>query len=226
MAGVPGGWVPTAALLLVVVGSHDRQDYVLAYAGLTLMSAVLAEVVNMILPALPLQRPARLLNDLRNTLVGELDALADSSGPPGDVAASTERSSLGHVDHLLAEMRSAVRESAEAADLNRCARNQRETLRGLHRQAQALGQLGFLGQELGLLVDDHDSGGGWLGLAPRSGAPPLRRCAPWLMRGGGDCGQIRLGAHHHGRRRCRPRCRHVPRTPARRHVAPGPAGHQ
>jgi len=84
---------------------------------------------------------------------------------------SAERSSQGHLDHLLGEMRSAVRESGEAADANRRARNQRQTLRDLHRQAQALEQLGFLVQDLGLLLDDHDSGGGSQGSAPQARLP-------------------------------------------------------
>jgi len=161
------GWVPTAAVITLVVGSHDKQDYLLAYAGLTLMGAVLAVVLNMILPALPMQRSARSLTDLRDAVAGELDALADSYGPTGDAGACTERSSQRHLDHLLGEMRSAVRESGEAADANRRARNQRETLRDLHRQAQALEQLGFLVHYLGLLLDDHNSGGGSLGPSPQ-----------------------------------------------------------
>jgi len=161
------GWVPTAALITLVVGSHDKQNYVLAYAGLTLMGAVIAVVVNMILPALPLQRSARSLTDVRDTVAGELDALADSYGPPVDAGARTERSSHRHLDHLLEEMRHAVRESGEAADANRRARNQRETLRDLHRQAQALEQLGFLVHYLGLLLDDHSSRGGSLGSSPQ-----------------------------------------------------------
>ena len=169
--GSQGAWVPTAALLTLVVGSHDQQDYVLAYAGLTLMGAVLAVGVNLLLPALPLQRSARSLTDLRDTLAGELDALADHYCPPPDSAARAERSSQRHLDHLLGEMRSAVRESGEAADANRRARNQRQTLRDLHRQALALEQLGFLVQDIGLLLDDHDAVGGSLGTAPQVRLP-------------------------------------------------------
>ncbi|WP_407342135.1 FUSC family protein [Pengzhenrongella phosphoraccumulans] len=169
--GSQGAWVPTAALLTLVVGSHDQQDYVLAYAGLTLMGAILAVGVNLLLPPLPLQRSARSLTDLRDTLAGELDALADHYCPPPDGDARAERSSQRHLDHLLGEMRSAVRESGEAADANRRARNQRQTLRDLHRQAQALEQLGFLVQDLGLLLDDHDAVGGSLGSAPQVQLP-------------------------------------------------------
>ncbi|HEY8721690.1 aromatic acid exporter family protein [Pengzhenrongella sp.] len=157
------GWVPTSALLTLVVGSYDKQNYVLAFAGLTLMGAVFAVVVNMILPALPLERSAHSLTHLRDTVACELDALADSYGPQVDAGERTERSSQRHLDQLLGEMRSAVRESGEAADANRRARNQRETLRDLHRQAQALEQFGFLVHYLGLLLDDHSSGGGSLG---------------------------------------------------------------
>ena len=164
-------WVPTAALLTLVVGSHDQQDYVLAYAGLTLMGAVLAVSVNLLLPSLPLERSARSLTDLRDTLASELDALADDYCPPADSAARAERSSQGYLDDLLGEMRSAVRESGEAADANRRARSQRGTLRDLHRQAQALEQLGFLVQDLGLLLDDYDAGGGSLGSAPQVRLP-------------------------------------------------------
>jgi len=169
--GSQGAWVPTAALLTLVVGSSDQQNYVLAYSGLTLMGAVLAVGVNLILPALPLQRSARSLTDLRDTLASELDALGDFYCPPADSTSRTERSSHQHLDYLLGEMRCAVRESGEAADANRRARNQRETLRGLHRQAQALEQLGFLVQDLGLLLDDHDAVGGSLGSAPQVRLP-------------------------------------------------------
>jgi uncharacterized membrane protein YgaE (UPF0421/DUF939 family) len=170
--GSQGAWVPTAALLTLVVGGHDQQDYVLAYAGLTLMGAALAVGVNLLLPALPLQRSARSLTDLRDTLAGELDALADHYCPPTDDGTErAERSSQRHLDHLLGEMRSAVRESGEAADANRRARNQRQTLRDLHRQALALEQLGFLVQDLDLLLDDHDAVGGSLESAPQVRLP-------------------------------------------------------
>ncbi|RYV49368.1 FUSC family protein [Pengzhenrongella frigida] len=224
--GSQSGWVPTAALLTLVVGSHDQQDYVLAYAGLTLMGAVLAVMVNLLLPSLPMVRSARSLTDLRDTLAGELDALADHYCPPADSAARAERSSRRHLDHLLGEMQSAVRESGEAADANRRARTQRETLRGLHRQAQALEQLGFLVQDLGLLLDDHDSGGRSLGSAPQVRAPRPRRCAPWPTPFGRCRRQVRPGPHRRGRRRRRPPRHHAPGTPARRRLPAGPLGHR
>ncbi|QTE28135.1 FUSC family protein [Pengzhenrongella sicca] len=186
--GTQGAWVPTAALLTLVVGSQDHQDYVLAYAGLTLMGAVLAVLVNMILPALPLQRSARSLTDLRGSLAGELDALADDYCRPDDAAARTERSGTRHLDHLLGEMRSAVRESGEAADANRRARHHRETLRDLHRQARGLEQLGFVVQSLGLLLDDQGPGSGSLG-----GDSEVRLAASRALRALGDAVRAVVG---------------------------------
>jgi len=169
--GDKGAWVPTAALLTLVVGSHDKQDYALAYPGLTLMGAAFAVVVNLVLPSLPLERSARSLTYLRDALAGELDALADYFSPPPGAEPRAGRSGQGYIDHLLGEMRSAVHQSAEAAGANRRAPSQRATLRDLHRQAQALEQLGFLVQDLDLLLDDHDPGTGTIISAPQVRLP-------------------------------------------------------
>jgi hypothetical protein len=178
------GWVPTAALITLVVGSHDTQNYVLAYAGLTLMGAALAVVVNMILPALPLQRSAHSLTDLRDAVAGELDALADSYGPPADAGAHTERSSHRHLDHLLEEMRHAVRESGEAAHANRRARNNARrcgTCAVKRRRSSSSGSsftTSVFSSTSMSPAADH------LARPPRSGSRPPRRCALLPLRCG------------------------------------------
>lgn len=75
--GSLGSWVPISALFMLVIGHRDPGDYLLAYVALTTVGAVVGALVNAAVPPLRLAPAARAQDDLRATLVEQLDQLAD-----------------------------------------------------------------------------------------------------------------------------------------------------
>ncbi len=119
LAGAPqlgpmGGWVPTAALFALVVDSQHPLDYVAAYAGLVAFGAVVAVLVNMALPQVPITPAARAADRLRGEVADQLDDLAD--GLVAEALLTTEeweersRALVGHSRHV-DDLASQVRES-------------------------------------------------------------------------------------------------------------------
>jgi len=74
--GTMGGWVPVAALFVLILGGTDPWRYVLAYGGLTAVGAVVGTVVNAALPQLPLAPAAQAEDALRQEIVRQLEELA------------------------------------------------------------------------------------------------------------------------------------------------------
>lgn len=83
--GEMNGWVTTVALFVLVIGYGDPLNYLLAYTGLTLMGAVVAITVTMLVPTVPAAQTTRALRQLARTLADQLDDLArglDADLPP------------------------------------------------------------------------------------------------------------------------------------------------
>jgi uncharacterized membrane protein YgaE (UPF0421/DUF939 family) len=76
VAGEMGGWVPLAAMFVLVAGKGDPVEYSVAYGGLTALGALVGVGVNVLLPQLPLMPTARAQDRLRAQLAGQLDELA------------------------------------------------------------------------------------------------------------------------------------------------------
>jgi len=114
--GAMGGWVPTAALFALVVGSEHPLDYVAAYAGLVAFGALVAVLVNMAVPQLPITPAAEAAERLRGEVADQLDDLAD--GLAAEDWLTTEqweersRALVGHsrhVDDLIDQVREGQR---------------------------------------------------------------------------------------------------------------------
>ncbi|MEX0429743.1 aromatic acid exporter family protein [Nocardioides sp. DS6] len=76
--GAMGSWVPIAGLFVLIVGRTDPWQYVLAYAGLTAVGAVVGTAVNAALPQLPMTPLTVALAGLRSEMARQLEDLADA----------------------------------------------------------------------------------------------------------------------------------------------------
>jgi len=75
--GPLGGWIPFAALFVLIVGEGDPVRYAAAYGGLTAFGAAVGIAVNLLLPQLPLMPAALAQDQMRDDLADRLDQLAD-----------------------------------------------------------------------------------------------------------------------------------------------------
>jgi uncharacterized membrane protein YgaE (UPF0421/DUF939 family) len=114
--GTMGGWVPTAALFALVLGSEHPLDYVAAYAGLLAFGALVAVLVNMALPQVPITPAARAAERLRGEVAAQLDDLAE--GLAAEAYLTTEQweersralvTHSHHVDTLIGQVREGLR---------------------------------------------------------------------------------------------------------------------
>jgi uncharacterized membrane protein YgaE (UPF0421/DUF939 family) len=122
-------WTVTSALFVLVIGgTQDQSDYVVAFLGLIVLGAAVGVLVNLVAPPLPLGPSEAALDQLKDVLSDQLEALA--GGLHGDRAPRAEeweerrRAVAPAVDGA----RQAVEHAREAQRLNVRARRYRERL--------------------------------------------------------------------------------------------------
>lgn len=141
-------WVPTSALFVLVIGNTDPTAYVLGYAGLTLLGALVGLAVTAAFPPLPLAPAQAQLQLLRDTLADQLDDLAGGLRPEGPPTGEEWAQRTRTIDPVLAQMRAAVGQAQEAQRGNRRARRYAAETEQQVRQARALERLTLLVEEL------------------------------------------------------------------------------
>lgn len=188
IAGSMSGWVPLAALFVLIAGAGNSIEYTAAYAGLTTLGAVVGVGVNVVFPQLPLT-PAALAQDrLRAELADQLDGLATALEQEilGEKDWNALRATLGRAAHdadsLMDEARSARRANWKAA-------RWAESTERHHLRAQALQRLAGCVDEVIALVSDQraeirndDPSAAEL----RATTARALRCVAALLRGAGD----------------------------------------
>lgn len=154
IAGTMSGWVPLAALFVLIAGAGNSIEYTAAYAGLTTLGAVVGVGVNIAFPQLPLT-PAALAQDrLRGQLADQLDELATALEQEilNELDWNSLRASLAgtarNADRLMDEARDARRANWKAA-------RWAETTERHHVRAQALQRLTGCVDEVIALVSDQ-----------------------------------------------------------------------
>ncbi|WP_432548391.1 aromatic acid exporter family protein [Kineococcus sp. SYSU DK004] len=117
-------WVPIAALFVLVVGAQDPGTYILAYAGLTLLGAAVAVLLNLVLPTVPIAQSSRAMRHLAATLADQLDDLAGglSLEEPPSSPAWQER--LQSIEPVLASVRSTKSQTSSSLSANARARRE------------------------------------------------------------------------------------------------------
>ncbi|TFV53974.1 hypothetical protein E4P41_20275 [Geodermatophilus sp. DF01-2] len=153
--GSSGSWVATSALFVLVLGSHDS-GFVMAYTGLTALGAVIGLAVTTAFPPLPLAPAQTQLRTLRDTLAGQLDDLVEAlrlAHPPTE---DEWQQRIHRIDPVLAQMRKAVSQAAEARRGNPRARRYREPAEAQYRQARALERLTLLVEQLTQVIAETE----------------------------------------------------------------------
>lgn len=158
LLGGMGGWVPTAALFTLIVG-HGDGTYVGAYAGLTLLGAVIGIAVNAAAPPLPLAPAQSAVARFRRTLAGDLEELAELlEGEELPTAEDWDREHAASPRER-ARMQAAVAEVGEASRRNVRARRYSGSIEALRYEAATLDRLALVVQDLvDLLLNETGNG--------------------------------------------------------------------
>jgi len=133
LAGLPvfgsqSSWVPIAALFVLVIGEEDPFLYVRAYAGLTLLGAVVAVLITSLLPTIPLAQSSRAMEQLASTLADQLDELADGLLADEPPSSSQWRERSRSIEPVLASVRSSGSDVRRSLSVNLRARRERGTV--------------------------------------------------------------------------------------------------
>ncbi|MGY1827310.1 FUSC family protein [Blastococcus sp. SYSU DS0541] len=154
--GSSSSWLPTSALFVLVLGQDNPTGYVLAFAGLTFAGALVGILVAAAFPPLPLAPADEALGRLRETLVEQLDDLADGLRQEHPPTQDEWRGRMRTIDPLLAQMRAAVQETDEARRGNRRAARYQDSAERLYQQARALERLTLLVEDLTLVIAETE----------------------------------------------------------------------
>ncbi|MEV7431462.1 MULTISPECIES: hypothetical protein [unclassified Nocardioides] len=155
LLGAMGGWVLVAALFVLIIGGHDPEAYVAAYVGLTAFGAVVATVVNALVPQLPLAPVARAQARLRHRLADELDGLADGLLAEELLDTSFWEEQRRRLEPHVEELRALVAEANDARRANWRAGHWTQTADRRYDQARALERLAGCVDEVSALVTDQ-----------------------------------------------------------------------
>lgn len=153
--GSAGSWTTTAALFVLILGS-ENPDYVVAYTGLTALGAAAGLAVTAAFPPLPLAPAQVQLRALRDTLAGQLDDLVDGLQQEHPPTEDEWQRRIHAIDPVLAQMRDAVQQAAEARRGNRRARHHRDAAETQYRQARALERLSLLVEQLTQVIAETE----------------------------------------------------------------------
>lgn len=133
--GGMGSWVPIAGLFVLVVGRSDPWQYVLAYAGLTAVGAVVGTAVNAALPQFPMTPVTDALAGLRMELARQLDELAAELEADERISPQLWESWRDALDPRARRVDELMAQGLEAGRANWRARRWREVAE--HRQVRA-----------------------------------------------------------------------------------------
>ena len=159
LLGAMGGWVPIAGLFVLILGGSHPAVFVLAYAGLTAVGALVGVAVNAALPQLPLTPAAQAQQRLRHELARQLDQLALDLESEELVVSEEQRDRVwSALDPQLRDMHDLLSTALEARHGNwRARRRRQQKAERHHRHARALQQLVGTVEEVVALVADGRS---------------------------------------------------------------------
>ena len=166
--GDMGIWAVTSALFVLIIGNTDKFGFVGAYAGLLVVGAAVGIGINLLVPPLPLTPTEEALRRLRDTLVDQVDALAD--GLDRDLPPSSEEwdERRREIAPTLAQARDAVARTREAARANLRLRRHRDWAASqVQRSSELETASDVVGDLVRLLVEWERSERDDLALGPR-----------------------------------------------------------
>ncbi len=165
--GEQRGWVATVAVFVLVVGTGDPLEYALAYCSLITLGGLVAVLVNMVIPEMPLARSEQALRELAQVLADQMDDLARTlreEQPPTQEQWRERLWALEPVRRIAGASEQQVEESLRD---NLRGRRHRESVRRQRVLGVMLGNLAARVQELTeLLVEVHAADVREITLAP------------------------------------------------------------
>lgn len=170
--GQMSGWVPIAAMFVLIIGRTDPMSYVVAYLGLTSLGAAIGVGVNTLFPPLPLTGSGHAISRMTETLSDQLRDLAEGlrqTRPPTSDEWNDREHSVAPVSE---ELRHTVAHMSEARRANWRAKRWRDRLDQQYERATALEQLAFLVEDITkMLVDQENSARDRVALGPELRPP-------------------------------------------------------
>lgn len=149
--GTMGGWIPMTALFVLIIGDVNPGQFVGAYVGLTLLGAVIATVVNIAIPPMPVAAYGRLEDQMRGRLADHVDGLADWLDSGGEES-RTDLDEQRVLTPLLHELWSATDRTSDEQRVNPRARWHATRAARQQEAARRLERLIYLAQEISHLV--------------------------------------------------------------------------
>lgn len=172
LLGQMSGWVPIAALFVLIIGRTDPMSYVVAYLGLTSLGAAIGVGVNTLFPPLPLTGSGHAISHMTRTMMDQLRDLAEGlrqQGPPSADEWSERRHAVALVSE---ELRHTAAHMSEARRANWRAQRWRGRLDRHYERAVALEQLALLVEDITtILVDQENSARERVALGPELRPP-------------------------------------------------------
>lgn len=148
--GSMGGWIPFTAVLVLIVGGAHPGEYVAAYVGLTVLGGLVAVMVNIVVPPMPLSPIGPLDLQVRDRLAAYLEGLSDQllNEAPADDTRVDGRA----LAPLVVELWNTADSTADARRINLRARHHSERADQQYAHAGRLERLIHLTQEIDELV--------------------------------------------------------------------------
>lgn len=146
--GEMGGWVPLAALFVLIIGQPDPVGYVVAYLGLTGLGAAIGIAVNSTFPPLPLSESHSAIDSMRGSLVRQLSDLAAGLREQDLLTVEEWQEKEHALSPIREKMRFAVAHASEARRANWRARRWRKLAYEQYDRANALEHLAFLVEDI------------------------------------------------------------------------------
>lgn len=157
LAGM-GSWVPIVGLFVLIIGQGQALwEYAAAYVGLTTLGAVIALLVNLVWPPLPVDATSRAVKQLRETIIAQLRQVSEALQREKPPTSHEWGDMRGHVDRELHRMREQLYQLQEARKGNWRARRWESYSNGADQDAQTLDALAFFVEDLRAMLAHRET---------------------------------------------------------------------
>jgi uncharacterized membrane protein YgaE (UPF0421/DUF939 family) len=155
-------WVAAAALFVLVFSTDPPHDYILVYVGQIAVGAAVGLAVNAAFPSLNLTSLSQAVEALRRELVRQLHSLADRLRRREDPDEEDLEAVFEGLERERAALRTALQQVERSRKGNPRARRHKMDLQALSQRAHALARVGFLLQDVGVVLQDAQRQHTWV----------------------------------------------------------------
>jgi uncharacterized membrane protein YgaE (UPF0421/DUF939 family) len=156
--GAQRTWVATAALFVLVFSGDPPQDYILAYVLQILLGAGVGLAVNALVPSLNLTSLGRSVERLRWEVVRQVRGLAEVLGKAEDPCEDDLETVFDRIDEEREGLQTALAQVERSRQFNPRARRHSAAWQALRERGLALARVGFLVQNVGVVLEGTGDG--------------------------------------------------------------------